>query len=1544
MVLSVGDILQLSRLAADLYNKGWVVARDAPQEFRDLVHDLLLLKDILFIVHRKVTRDPDLYGDPTKRVLRCCFDALSDFSTLVAKYEKLALSDRGHWFRRLQWSREQDSINACHVKLQKYQTLLQFVLTPEGRTVLSEEQTEDVNPSPHLNWPDSSSLVSEEQYNDRDGPRTSFSQASRSRTVDSSATLLPSSASPSALHDRSLWPSKPRSNGAYLEAGLGGSSTTQNWPSQNTCLSSHSGSFGSADSPLGDQNFLQRASEATVDGRLRQMSFNSSRSDDSVLRAPSENTILQPLVIPEQRARHDCPAQVEQIFTHNLEAIGDEVLDESWIRIATWWLLKAVFLRSAAALPVPFKSEGFQVYGHWEDTTSQDQACADLLKSSWIVEELIRKRKVAGDLTKRQPRKLVIDLLKALTTDLHRRQYDKSCKAIPDTAVLLKQDLSLLESFEQTVETKEGVPQAMDDLTTAHRWITIDKDHGGFEHEKVMFRCWVNAQIGQRDERSKSSNAPYMIILWTKAGESEIFVSLVNQKDTLNLSRKLTAEDLEDWESMSQDSTAMQLEFPSQPAEVNFLAPHHFQLFCEGPKQFFDAVKGRDPQVGELTIFKTVLKSYRNTDPSDRDADHKSFDSCELRVYERMDETCWKTTRRLVVSSAADSKKLGCVSHWFPISNVRIQVEDNTVTVRWSDCGHLEKKNQGNYNPYYSYVYHHDNPNQKIILVFSYSEDAQRFEDCLLYMTETPPQVRLTRRIENPSAFQETRLYSLFDPDDPDKGYHGIAHAKKSPKTHHISQIFYVYRDLDFSFPNQDPTVIDFHNVRVPHYLSNLHKMLARPKEREVVPEFREVTWMKRTVQMTFSCDEDAVKFLHGLTGWRLKFHRQCSRLVVANTSHFRKPKTTYKGAEIQLWEKTAPEGGQWTQLVARLLEAEKPWLTTSLEMSGGGVGLPAGGVAELKNLAVQQGADLDTKYMKANVEDNGKSKPCWKLTITFKETNADDLFYEDSNDFMNTGLFNRVRQEHVFGLGLRPSTSSPREHRLETFELNSHSDNTGGQRKFYKCLTPPLQRCNTEHSTVHGLLKHFGEQHAGTGSETRGWSESAVPDTLPGRSDAVSECENDVDDRSHPKPDNQEQRPTLTGSSIATSPDTDEMADLLAQARTEGLQRIPCSRAETYNLHQYLMGLLAIKILVALYERVAPRALSLQSGKQYVTQLKEFGMRYISAVAILSGEKFLWRRGCGSSLDDDFVELRPRAAYDLKTSLHSPHRQRPTGEQSTSSASTYAGEALNVDPNGSSASPSGGLPGPDGSSLTPFYNPHPTHGRPTSTAITCGPESKWLLVCAQAWHRPTNLLHLNVCSTTSDQQLFTELRQLYVSLKKAWWHRLTLKVVQGIKYVQLNYRSQRYHQFELHPRNLVDVRKVPDMPPEGRKEEYAYQACDLIPPIGENLMTHLFHHPHEANEKAITLRRSPKKRKERLAVCPQMDTNVGWGIQLVQNWAMTTVWLLACTIFVLSGLIFAIAWSVLKHDLQGAFGVAPFFTTLTGLGIGAVQAYINQP
>lgn len=129
-------------------------------------------------------------------------------------------------------------------------------------------------------------------------------------------------------------------------------------------------------------------------------------------------------------------------------------------------------------------------------------------------------------------------------------------------------------------------------------------------------------------------------------------------------------------------------------------------------------------------------------------------------------------------------------------------------------------------------------------------------------------------------------------------------------------------------------------------------------------------------------------------------------------------------------------------------------------------------------------------------------------------------------------------------------------------------------------------------------------------------------------------------------------------------------------------------------------------------------------------------------------------------------------------------------------------------------------------------------------------------------------------------------------------------------------------------------------MPPEARKDEYQYQHCDLIPPVGENLMAHLFQHPEDANEISVTSLRTPKKRKARLAVCPQAGTNVGWGIHLVEGWAMTRVWLLALSTFVLGSLIFGICWSILKHDTQGAFGVSAYIIALLALAIGTVQAY----
>lgn len=131
-------------------------------------------------------------------------------------------------------------------------------------------------------------------------------------------------------------------------------------------------------------------------------------------------------------------------------------------------------------------------------------------------------------------------------------------------------------------------------------------------------------------------------------------------------------------------------------------------------------------------------------------------------------------------------------------------------------------------------------------------------------------------------------------------------------------------------------------------------------------------------------------------------------------------------------------------------------------------------------------------------------------------------------------------------------------------------------------------------------------------------------------------------------------------------------------------------------------------------------------------------------------------------------------------------------------------------------------------------------------------------------------------------------------------------------------------------------------MPPETKRDEYLYQPYDLLPPVGGELMAHLFNHPEHANDISITCLRTPKKRKSKLTVCPRQGTSVGWGIQLVEGWVPFRVWMLVLFLFVLGSLVFGICWTVLEHDIQGAFAVAAYMVTLMGLVVGTVQAGLN--
>lgn len=77
-------------------------------------------------------------------------------------------------------------------------------------------------------------------------------------------------------------------------------------------------------------------------------------------------------------------------------------------------------------------------------------------------------------------------------------------------------------------------------------------------------------------------------------------------------------------------------------------------------------------------------------------------------------------------------------------------------------------------------------------------------------------------------------------------------------------------------------------------------------------------------------------------------------------------------------------------------------------------------------------------------------------------------------------------------------------------------------------------------------------------------------------------------------------------------------------------------------------------------------------------------------------------------------------------------------------------------------------------------------------------------------------------------------------------------------------------------------------MPSEERKHEDFYEPCDLVPRVGENIMLHSFRHPKDTDERCVTLLRTLRKRKAKLAVCPDPGWGVGWWVHLGEGWAAT--------------------------------------------------------
>lgn len=137
----------------------------------------------------------------------------------------------------------------------------------------------------------------------------------------------------------------------------------------------------------------------------------------------------------------------------------------------------------------------------------------------------------------------------------------------------------------------------------------------------------------------------------------------------------------------------------------------------------------------------------------------------------------------------------------------------------------------------------------------------------------------------------------------------------------------------------------------------------------------------------------------------------------------------------------------------------------------------------------------------------------------------------------------------------------------------------------------------------------------------------------------------------------------------------------------------------------------------------------------------------------------------------------------------------------------------------------------------------------------------------------------------------------------------------------------------------LADIQHGESILPETQNYDYTYDPlpAETSPPIGSNTLVHLFEHPDHAEWEPVLYRRIPKKLRQKLKACPVKKSAVGWGVHFVEGLNTFTVFIYGCLGFAAT-LVLAVAWSIVRNDVQGGFAIAGFLLAFLGFCLGIAR------
>ena len=130
--------------AWDLYHNCYLVAKEAPDDFRLLVNELGSLQGVLRNLRDDVSSDRsyvDKLGENRKenleRCLRSCSDTLRKLQDLVVKYRNLGLHDGAQFWKKLKWVTKQGEIADLKSRIMVHTCNISLCLSSIGKYVIS---------------------------------------------------------------------------------------------------------------------------------------------------------------------------------------------------------------------------------------------------------------------------------------------------------------------------------------------------------------------------------------------------------------------------------------------------------------------------------------------------------------------------------------------------------------------------------------------------------------------------------------------------------------------------------------------------------------------------------------------------------------------------------------------------------------------------------------------------------------------------------------------------------------------------------------------------------------------------------------------------------------------------------------------------------------------------------------------------------------------------------------------------------------------------------------------------------------------------------------------------------------------------------------------------------------------------------------------------------------------------------------------------------------------------------------------------------------